>query len=197
MFAMATLTATTIAAAPIAVTVDVDAAHPTHKINPLYSGCRRTQRLRPSGAAASSQMIFGESFEAPQPNVTEGKASDAWSFALSAGVHGSVGDEHVDGEAPAMHGASSRTITVTSVPAAARGSAPTPTAALINRGLGNEGFYFEAGKEYEGVATSSRAAKTPSRSSSVSRTLSAVSTRAASSPSGRPTSSVARRRTTG
>ena len=43
MFAMATQAGThtarqiAAAAAPIAVTVDVDAAHPLHKINPLYS----------------------------------------------------------------------------------------------------------------------------------------------------------------
>ena len=145
MFAMATLAAT----APIAITVDVGAAHPLHKINPLYSGCHSDSGFTHQVRGYSAQMIFGESFEAPQPNVTEGKASDAWSFALSAGVHGSVATS-ASTVAPAMHGASSRTITVTSVPAAARGSGPTPTAALLNRGLGNEGFYFEAGKEYEG-----------------------------------------------
>jgi hypothetical protein len=47
---------------------------------------------------------------------------------------------------PAMHGASARRLAVSNVKATSGGA----VAALSNRGLGNEGFFFEEGKPYEG-----------------------------------------------
>ena len=56
-----------------------------------------------------------------------------------------------DGEqdtSTAFHGSASEKLVLTSGVAA--GTASTGRAAVANRGLGNEGLYFEGGKEYEG-----------------------------------------------
>ena len=92
----------------------------------------------------SSQLIYGESFEKPQANVSAGKASNAWSFFPCEGC-GSYSVAEVETVAPAKHGASSRLIGISQA-----GTAPDFVAKLVNRGLGNEGFYLEAGKPYEG-----------------------------------------------
>ena len=87
-------------------------------------------------------MIFGESFEAPQKNCSYGESAFAWGF--NATSPSATSTTETDTVAPAMHGASSRKITVPkTVPA-------TSLALLHNRGLGNEGLYLESGKPYEG-----------------------------------------------
>ena len=55
-------------------------------INPLYMGCHSDSGFVHQVRGFSSQMIFGESFEAPQANVTAGKSADAWSFGVDSGV---------------------------------------------------------------------------------------------------------------
>lgn len=126
------------------VTIDVGDDR-SHRINPHYLGCHSDSGFTHQVRGFSSQMIFGESFEAPQANCTPGRSSDAWSFystCHSCGASSSIVNSTVK---PAMHGASSRRLAITS--AAAQG--PT-IAALRNRGLGNEGLYLEGGKPYEG-----------------------------------------------
>ena len=124
-------------AAVLNITVATDAPA-THTVNPLYLGCHSDSGFVHQVRGYSSQLLFGESFEKPQANVTDGKSADAWASRVDAGAAGGVEELHTT-VAPAMHGASSRRVT------AAGGMV-----GMWNRGLGNEGLYLEAGKEYEG-----------------------------------------------
>lgn len=128
---------------PMTVTVGKDV---THRINPLYTGCHSDSGFTHQVRGFSSQMIFGESFEKPQPNCSSGLASDAWSFSSSCKLCGATNTSEDATVAPAMHGASSRRLTI----ASAAGAGESTFAALHNRALGSEGMFFEAGKPYEG-----------------------------------------------
>jgi hypothetical protein len=127
--------------APVVVVVEPT---PSHQINPLYTGCHSDSGFVHQVRGFSSQMIFGESFEQPQPNHTAGVSSNAWSFHGSDGATSTVQMTTV---APAAHGASSRMLTISNRSASALDA---PFALLRNRGLGNEGLFIEAGKPYEG-----------------------------------------------
>lgn len=129
-----------VAAATPTFTVSVATdSPPTHTVNPLYFGCHSDSGFTHQVRGFSSQMIFGESFERPQGNVSYGQAANAWSFESCAGCTASS-TLLTDTVAPAMHGASSTRVVVD------KGT----YAALRNRGLGNEGLYLEGGKPYEG-----------------------------------------------
>lgn len=133
-------------APPIIVNVDLDSA-PTHTINPNYLGCHTDLGFTHQGRSFSSQMIFGESFEQPQKNAsTRGESSNSWYFEPCAGCNATSVVETAT-VAPAKHGASSRNLTMSHV-----GHTSPSVAKLINRGLGSEGLYLQAGKPYEGYA---------------------------------------------
>lgn len=138
---LATALVDTVMSPTFTVRVDTDSP-PAHRVNPLYFGCHSDSGFTHQVRGFSSQMIFGESFEKPQANATYGVSADAWHF-RSTGCT-SASSVLTETVAPAMHGASSRRITVSS------GIANETNAALVNRGLGNEGFFFEGGKPYEG-----------------------------------------------
>ena len=132
---------------PTHVHVSTDASRAT-QLNPNHMGCHTDSGYVHQVRFWSSQMLFGESFEAPPSNITYGVAADAWSTSVSPSMQATFG---ISGTlAPAMHGASARTITVASLAAQAAQLHNAPVAALSNRGLGNEGLFFEAGKPYEG-----------------------------------------------
>ena len=129
------------------VHVDVDSASPaTHSINPFYLGCHSDSGFVHQVFGFSSQMLFGESFERPQPNVSYGQASEAWNFSVAPGA-AATSTLLTATVAPAMHGASSRKVAVTKAGASTGAAA---AALLHNRGLGNEGLFLEASKPYEG-----------------------------------------------
>ena len=65
------------AAATFTITVG---AKPTHTVNPLYFGCHSDSGFTHQVRSFSSQMIFGESFEAPQKNCSYGESAYAWGF---------------------------------------------------------------------------------------------------------------------
>ena len=142
LMALLALLSTALGGHDFTVRVDTEAP-PTHRVNSLFFGCHSDSGFTHQVRSFASQMIFGESFEAPQPNASRGVSADAWSFASNCNATSTVETATV---APAMHGASSRRIAV---------HAPAPSgsateALLRNRGLGNEGLYFEGGKPYEG-----------------------------------------------
>ena len=138
------MSAATPASAPVTLRV-ASASATTHQLNPLHLGCHSDSGFTHQVYGFSSQMIFGESFERPQPNVTYGQAADAWSYGACTSCGASSVLDHST-VAPAMHGASSRNLTIKR-----RASGGEPTlAALFNRGLANEGLFFEGGKPYEG-----------------------------------------------
>jgi hypothetical protein len=112
MVLLSLLTMSSAADLPVAH-ISIDASAQGTPINPLYMGCHSDSGFVHQVRGFSSQMIFGESFEAPQPNVSAGKSADAWSFGADATMQASV---HTLSStvAPAMHGASSRTVTVES-----------------------------------------------------------------------------------
>ena len=184
---MVTLTASTIAAAPSRSPSTWGRAPSQDQPAVLRLPLRSAH---PSGARLLLANDLWRVLRAPQLNVTEGKASDVV-LALSAGVHGSVATTRRRWRRRCTRVvAHDHRLGGTRRRSRERADAD----GVINRGLGNEASSLRRARSR---GTSSRVAKTPSRSSSVSRTLSAASTRARPSPSGRPTSSVARRRTTG
>lgn len=128
----------------ITVAVDTEAP-PSHRLNPLHVGCHSDSGFVHQVRGFHSQMIFGESFEKPQANCTYGESANAWSFTGCDGCNASSAVESST-VAPAMHGASSRRLSLLKRPPA--GAAML--AVLSNRGLGNEGLFFEARKAYEG-----------------------------------------------
>lgn len=128
---------------PVVVHVDTDGP-PTHRVNPLYLGCHTDLGFTHQDYGFSSQMVFGESFEKPQPNCTYGEAANAWGFSPCLGCNATSTLEAAV-VAPAMHGASSRRLSI-----GAPATHGATLAALYNRGLGNEGFFLEAGRPYEG-----------------------------------------------
>ena len=148
-------------APPPTYTVTVD-DRASHRVNNLFFGCHSDSGFTHQVRGFSSQMIFGESFEEPQANVTSGVAADAWHFdgMTSCGDTMSTVNSTV---APAMHGASSRRITSKPCPGDVDGypkHSATPSTVLVNRGLGNEGFFLEAGKAYEGYFFAAAESKT-------------------------------------
>jgi alpha-L-arabinofuranosidase len=89
-------------------------------------------------------MIFGESFEDPQkisPKTNVGQSSYAWQSQVSSGL---VANISLDLN-KAFAGQASQHIVIS--PGTSTGS---DSAGVSNRGLGNEGLYLRAGKEYEG-----------------------------------------------
>ncbi len=138
----------------MSITIGVASDAPTHRINPLFLGCHSDSGFVHQVRGFHSQLLFGESFEEPQPNVTYGASSNAWNFSASPGVR-ATSRLLTDTIAPAMHGASSRTLEVSDPGASVEDSdsaaaKPTMLAALRNRGLANEGLYLRGGRNYEG-----------------------------------------------
>eukprot|EP01050_Picozoa_sp_SAG11_P016156 SAG11_NODE_2170_length_3724_cov_2.188690_5_plen_321_part_00 len=127
------------AAAPqvkVALAVDARPAAVTHKLRPLDMGCHSDTGYSHQPMGLHAQRIYGPSFEAPAPvhATTDGTG---W---VDASSGGGVGGATLDATT-AFHGFSSEKLSF-------RGGGGR--AAVANRGLGNEGLFFEAGKDYEG-----------------------------------------------
>lgn len=86
-------------------------------------------------------MIFGESFERPPNTTVAGQSSYAWQPAISPSLSSRA--TSTEDTAHPFSGRASQKITIAA-------GAGTGSAGLANRGLGNEGLYFQQGKEYEG-----------------------------------------------
>ena len=120
--------------------ISVYAQTPTHVINELFLGCHSDSGYGHAPRGFYSQLIFDESFEAT--NQTDGKEN-----ATSSGWHDvyvpSVGSVARDTANP-LNGWASRKLTLF------KDTASTAAVGVVNRGLGNEGLFLEAKKEYEG-----------------------------------------------
>ena len=92
-------------AVQLGVTVHTDDP-PLHRINPLYVGCHSDSGFTHQVTGFSSQMIEGESFEAPPANCSKGKAVDAWSTTLCKSCDATIGAVSST-VSPAMYSASS------------------------------------------------------------------------------------------
>jgi hypothetical protein len=123
-------------AAKVALTVDARQAAITHRLRPLDMGCHSDTGYSHQPMGLHAQRIYGPSFEAPAPvhATTDGTG---W---VDASSGGGVGGATLDAKT-AFHGFSSEKLSF-------RGGGGR--AAVANRGLGNEGLFFEAGKDYEG-----------------------------------------------
>jgi len=133
----------------IDVLVDAGGAA-THAMNPLYMGCHSDSGFVHEVRGWSSQMVYGESFETPGPKTKAGQASYAWQPVVSAAL-GKLATIALDANVTFAAQASQR-ISIQAAPPGVGGSA-----GLANRGLGNEGMYLQAGKEYEGYFFASSA----------------------------------------
>lgn len=114
---------------PAAVTVHAGQA--THEVNPLYMGCHSDTGYTHQARGFSSQLLFGESFEAAPGE------SHTWQQTLLP----STAKATVELASGGFHGQTALHVAYAS---------GTGLAALGNRGIGNEGLYLQKGKEYEG-----------------------------------------------
>jgi hypothetical protein len=106
----------------------------SHLINPLIMGCHSDSGYAHEPRALYSQMIFGASFEACKDCAAHG----AWpNQVVSPGVEATLSLDQDE----TFNGGQSQKIIFAS---------GTGRAGIANRGLGNEGLVFEAGKPYEG-----------------------------------------------
>lgn len=117
------------------VTLRVDAAAPTHELNPLHVGCHTDSGYVHQTRGFSSQMVIGESFEGDHYSLA------SWSTFSSAGATGSA----VPDTALRFNGMQSERLSLTDA-----GPFGDGTFGLANRGLGGEGLFLEGGKSYEG-----------------------------------------------
>ena len=139
-------------------------------MNPLYMGCHSDSGFVHEVTGWSSQMLFGEMFEAPPNTTKSGQSSYAWQWVKDAPTPaGSVRD--VDIVLDPNTKFSNRTSMKISLKISAERTTPNdgtidattmdslnavhlpngPNAVgIANRGLGNEGLYLQQGKEYEG-----------------------------------------------
>eukprot|EP00051_Salpingoeca_urceolata_P021197 m.328061 g.328061 ORF g.328061 m.328061 type:complete len:807 (-) comp19750_c0_seq31:149-2569(-) len=113
------------------VTVSFDPTKPQHPINPFYMGCHSDSGFTHEERGFYSQMIYGESFEAGP------KLPISWNWVTPSSV---IGTAAFDGST-FFHGFTSLAISYES---------GTGLLGTANRGLGNEGLYFEGSKQYEG-----------------------------------------------
>ena len=74
---------------PPTLSVTADAGQRLHAANPLYMGCHSDSGFVHQVRGWSSQMVFGESFEAPPAATASGQSSYAWQQVI-------VGDVKVD-----------------------------------------------------------------------------------------------------
>ena len=92
-------------------------------------------------------MLFGESFERPPASTEPGQSSYAWQPVVSQEV--AARSTVALDNATTFSGQVSQRITIEAA-APDSGATAVGTAGIANRGLGNEGLYLQAGKEYEG-----------------------------------------------
>ena len=131
---------------PTAATVSIDLGLQTEPMNKLTMGCHSDSGFAHEPRALYSQMIMGESFEAqaidgdpPVDPETGGTVGGTWpNQALAPGAVGTT--RIVASEREAFHGLQAQQLTLTS----------GGYVGVANRGLGNEGMVFQAGREYEG-----------------------------------------------
>lgn len=120
------------------VSLSIDPTNVTHRLRKLDMGCHSDTGYSHQPMGLHAQRIYGPSFEAPAP-VRASTDGTGWvDVSHGAGLGGAVLDTTM-----AFHGQSSEKLTFS-------GNTGTGRAAVANRGLGNEGLFFEGGKNYEG-----------------------------------------------
>ena len=131
---------------PTNATVSIDLGLQSQPMNPLIMGCHSDSGFAHEPRALYSQMIMGESWEAkdidgdaPLDPETGGSVGGTWPNPSVA--PGAVGSGRVvASRREAFHGLQAQQLTLAS----------GGHVGVANRGLGNEGMVFEAGREYEG-----------------------------------------------
>jgi hypothetical protein len=119
---------------PTVVTLIVNVANKTHRLRPLDHGCHSDTGYNHQPMGLHAQRIYGSSFEDPPVAKIDGTG---WVDACTgSGKGGAVLDSTTS-----FHGTASEKLTL---------STTGGRAAVANRGLGNEGLYFESNKVYEG-----------------------------------------------
>ena len=125
---------------PAPCMVTIEAQQVTHEVRTEFMGCHSDSGFAHEPRALFSQMVMGESFE---DVVLDGVpfVNSTWpNDILTPGVEATLA---LDPSNP-WHGKQSQLIELRSVPSGGG------RAGVANRGLGNEGLVFEAGKLYEG-----------------------------------------------
>jgi hypothetical protein len=125
------------AAVMVRVGLNIDAANKTHRVRSLDMGCHSDTGYSHQPMGLHAQRIYGPSFESAPVNArTDGIG---W-----VDVSSGSGAKAEQDTTTSFHGTASEKLTLSP------GSAGGRAAAVANRGLGNEGLYFEGQKEYEG-----------------------------------------------
>eukprot|EP01044_Picomonas_judraskeda_P008898 COSAG03_NODE_1049_length_4950_cov_49.608534_2_plen_611_part_00 len=126
--------------AAVRVNLTIDSAHKTHRMRPLDMGCHSDTGYSHQPMGLHAQRIYGPSFESPPVSArTDGTG---W---LDVSRGSGVAEQDTT---TAFHGSASEKLVLTG-----GGAARVPgtgRAAVANRGLGNEGLYFQGAKGYEG-----------------------------------------------
>jgi len=112
---------------PPAPSVTVNANNVTHQMNKYFMGCHSDSGYVQQPRGFYAQMIYGDCFE------------EQWNTVIDSGVQATVAKDSTQ----TFNTKSSMKIAVTS---------GTGFAGVTNRGLGNEGLVFYAGKDYDGYA---------------------------------------------
>lgn len=129
------------------VSLSIDPTNVTHQLRKLDMGCHSDTGYSHQPMGLHAQRIYGPSFEAPAPVHADTDGTGWVDVSHGAGLGGAAVDATM-----AFHGQSSEKLTFS-------GNTGTGRAAVANRGLGNEGLFFEGGKEYEGYFFASAANK--------------------------------------
>ena len=144
LMAFFSLLAAALAAQPTTarVSLHIDSSRKTHRVRELDMGCHSDTGYSHQPMGLYAQRIYGPSFETAPVNArTDGTG---W-LDVSSGS----GAQAEQDTATSFHGTASEKLVLASGFDSMAG-AGARRAAVANRGLGNEGLYFEAGKEYEG-----------------------------------------------
>ena len=138
-------------AATVRVSLNVDASKKTHRVRALDMGCHSDTGYSHQPMGLHAQRIYGPSFESAPGPVNSRTDGTGW-----VDVSSGSGAKAEQDTATSFHGTASERLAFTggasasAVSAGAGAGAGAGRAAVANRGLGNEGLYFEGGKEYEG-----------------------------------------------
>jgi hypothetical protein len=120
------------------VSLLIDPTNITHQLRKLDMGCHSDTGYSHQPMGLHAQRIYGPSFEAPAPVHADTDGTGWVDVSHGTGLGGVTRDG-----TNSFHGQSSEKLTFC-------GQTGTGRAAVANRGLGNEGLFFEGSKEYEG-----------------------------------------------
>ena len=122
-------------AAASTVSLSIDASNRTHRLRELDLGCHSDTGYSHQPMGLHAQRIYGPSFE-EQPVDARGDGTGWIDVSEGGGAGGATLDTNVS-----FHGLASQRLSMGS---------GGGRVAVANRGLGNEGLYFEANKTYDG-----------------------------------------------